>query len=83
MHHGRPNTYRVTSKFLKTFGLNSLDDLPDLPKYKLDENEQIVLEDIINEKKEGSITKEDNIDKESNTKNLENKEERGDNIDEV
>ena len=44
---GRPNTYRVTSHFLKTFGLSSLDDLPELPKYKLDDNEQIVLEDYI------------------------------------
>ena len=32
--------------FLKLFGISSLDELPELPKYKLDENEQIVLEDI-------------------------------------
>ena len=46
---GRPNTYKVTSHFLKTFGLNSLKDLPELPKFKLDENEQIVLDEIIDE----------------------------------
>jgi len=44
---GRPNTYKVTSQFLKTFGLNSLEELPDLPKFKLDENEQIVLDEIL------------------------------------
>lgn len=46
---GRPMTYKTTNEFLKTFGLSSLDDLPELPKFKLDENEQIVLDEIINE----------------------------------
>jgi len=46
---GRPTMYKVTSNFLKMFGLSSLDDLPELPKYKLDENEQIVIDDVINE----------------------------------
>lgn len=41
---GRPTTYKTTSHFLKVFGLESLKNLPALPKYKLDENEQIVLE---------------------------------------
>lgn len=41
---GRPTTYKTTTHFLKTFGLESLKELPELPKYKLDENEQIVLE---------------------------------------
>ena len=43
---GRPTMYKTTENFLKMFGITSLDDLPELPKYKLDENEQIVLEDI-------------------------------------
>ncbi|MBR3153287.1 MAG: SMC-Scp complex subunit ScpB [Clostridia bacterium] len=43
---GKPTTYRTTLDFLKLFGISSLDELPELPKYKLDENEQIVLEDI-------------------------------------
>lgn len=42
---GRPTTYVVTNKFLKMFGLKSLDDLPELPKYKLDQNQQIIIED--------------------------------------
>ena len=49
---GRPTTYRTTPEFLKMFGLSSLEELPELPKYKLDENEQIVIDDIIEEKKE-------------------------------
>lgn len=44
---GRPTTYQVTTSFLKMFGISSLDELPDLPRYKLDENEQIVIEDIM------------------------------------
>lgn len=46
MHPGRPTTYRVSEEFLKLFGISTLDELPELPRYKLDENEQIVLEDM-------------------------------------
>ena len=49
---GRPTTYRVTKNFLKMFGISNLDELPELPRYKLDENEQIVIDDILEEKKE-------------------------------
>lgn len=44
---GRPTMYQVTTSFLKMFGISSLDELPDLPRYKLDENEQIVIDDIM------------------------------------
>lgn len=30
--------------------MSTLDDLPELPKYKIDENEQIVIDDVIEEK---------------------------------
>lgn len=43
---GKPITYKTTDNFLKMFGVTSLEDLPELPKYKLDENEQIVLDDF-------------------------------------
>ena len=43
---GRPAMFRVTNEFMKMFGISSLDELPDLPRYKLDENEQIVIDDI-------------------------------------
>lgn len=44
---GRPTMYEVTENFLKMFGISSLEELPELPRYKLDENEQIVIEDIV------------------------------------
>lgn len=46
---GRPTTYRTTENFLKMFGYSSLEDLPKLPKYKMDENQQIVIDDLIEE----------------------------------
>jgi segregation and condensation protein B len=46
---GRPTMYKVTDKFMKMFGISSLDELPDLPRYKLDENEQIVIEEFSEE----------------------------------
>ncbi len=49
---GRPMSYKVTEEFLKKFGLNTASDLPDLPKYKMDENRQIVIEDILEEQKD-------------------------------
>ena len=49
---GRPGTYGVTSEFLRIFWFNNLNELPDLPRYKLDENQQIVIDDIIEEKEE-------------------------------
>lgn len=55
---GKPLTYQTSAEFLKMFGYTSLSDLPVLPRYKLDENQQIVIEDLIeseekSEEKEG------------------------------
>lgn len=47
---GRPTMYGVTNEFFRMFGFSNLDELPELPKYKLDENQQIVIDDIIEEK---------------------------------
>ena len=58
---GKPMTYKVTTEFLKMFGLNSLKDLPDLPKYKFDSNRQIVIDDVVDdvaEKETESLKKE-------------------------
>ncbi len=44
---GRPTMYKVTSKFMKMFGISSLEELPELPRYKLDENEQIVIDEVM------------------------------------
>ena len=46
---GRPMTYKTTKEFLRMFGMSSLDELPELPKYKLDENKQIVIDEIIDD----------------------------------
>lgn len=44
---GKPMTYITTNEFLKMFGYTSLNDLPELPRYKLDENQQIVIDEVI------------------------------------
>ena len=48
---GRPTSYKTTEQFLKMFGYQSLKELPELPKYKLDANRQIVIDEIIEENK--------------------------------
>lgn len=50
---GKPMSYRTTDEFLKMFGYVSLDELPELPKYKLDENHQIVVEELEELENEG------------------------------
>lgn len=47
---GKPMSYKTTGEFLKMFGYSSLEELPELPRYKLDENQQIVIDDLIDEK---------------------------------
>ncbi len=47
---GKPMTYVVTDEFLKMFGYTSINDLPELPRYKLDENQQIVIDELIEDK---------------------------------
>ena len=46
---GRPTTYKTTAEFLKMFGYESLANLPELPRYKLDANRQIVIDELIEE----------------------------------
>ena len=46
---GRPTTYKTTTEFLKMFGYESLANLPELPRYKLDANRQIVIDELIEE----------------------------------
>ena len=46
---GKPMSYKTTNEFLKMFGYSSLNDLPELPRYKLDENKQIVIDDLLEE----------------------------------
>lgn len=44
---GKPMSYKTTEEFLRMFGYSSLEDLPDLPRYKLDENKQIVIDELL------------------------------------
>ncbi len=44
---GRPTIYKTNDEFLRMFGYTSLNDLPELPRYKLDENRQIVIDELI------------------------------------
>lgn len=65
-------TYKTTHKFLKMFGYTSLNDLPELPRYKLDENKQIVIDELLEEQEELEMkNKEQQIEKqeELNVKN--------------
>ena len=62
---GRPTMYKTTKDFLKMFGMTSLEELPELPRYKLDENEQIVIDDVIEENLSKEEIKEENVDKEN------------------
>ena len=43
---GKPMSYKTTDEFLRMFGYSSLDELPELPRYKMDENHQIVIEEL-------------------------------------
>lgn len=52
---GKPTSYRTTNQFLKMFGISSLDELPELPRYKVDENEQIVLDEFINKSEDVGV----------------------------
>ena len=47
---GKPTTYKTTPEFLKLFGYETLANLPELPKYKMNENKQIVIEELIEDK---------------------------------
>ena len=69
---GRPMSYKTTNEFLKLFGYSSLNDLPKLPRYKMDENHQIVIDELveIDEKNdENNIEVKEEIDKNETIEN--------------
>ncbi len=47
---GKPMSYQTTNDFLRMFGYSSLEELPELPRYRLDENKQIVIDELIENK---------------------------------
>ncbi len=71
---GRPAMYKVTNEFLKTFGISNLDELPELPRYKLDENEQIVIDDLetANATEESDSNTDSEINSDENLEKIEN-----------
>lgn len=77
---GKPMTYVTSDQFLKMFGYTSLNDLPELPRYKLDENQQIVIDDLIEQKENEEEQKnQENIETEAiqdKKENLKNEEEK-------
>lgn len=62
---GKPGTYGVTPEFFRMFGFNSLEELPELPRYKVDENQQIVIDDVM----EAPMPAREEEGKEENTNN--------------
>ncbi len=71
---GRPTMYEVTPDFYRMFGFSNMEELPELPRYKLDENQQIVIDEIIEDKEQGEIQEtenqkaEENVIEENNSK---------------
>ena len=51
---GRPFLYRTTPDFLRTFGLQSLDDLPEIEKINLSAPRQMSMEQLQAAEQEGS-----------------------------
>lgn len=65
---GKPMSYKTTQDFLKMFGYSSLEDLPELPRYKMDENKQIVIDDLIEEQKNNEAPMPEREEEEKNEK---------------
>jgi len=53
---GKPMGYRTTEEFLKMFGIESLKELPELPKLK-EELDQVNMEDVNIEENDGEVNK--------------------------
>ncbi len=56
---GKPMSYKTTADFLKKFGYSSLEELPELPRYKVDENQQIVIDDLVESTQEEVVNEND------------------------
>lgn len=68
---GKPMSYKTTEEFLRLFGYSSLDDLPELPRYKMDENHQIVIDELEENNRElESKEKSDGIEKNKEAEEL-------------
>ena len=70
----KPMSYKTTEEFLRLFGYSSLDELPELPRYKMDENHQIVIEEL--EENNEIDESESKVEDEENDNEKESKEEK-------
>lgn len=70
---GKPTLYRTNDEFLRMFGYSSLNDLPELPRYKLDENKQIVIDELIEEQEKEKVEVEAPSPERETEEDLENK----------
>ena len=68
---GRPTIYKTNDEFLRMFGYTSLNDLPELPRYKLDENRQIVIDELIENNIEEVKEKKENNGEDTKDKDIE------------
>lgn len=68
---GRPTIYKTNDEFLRMFGYTSLNDLPELPRYKLDENRQIVIDELIENNIEEVEEKKENNGEDTKDKDIE------------
>lgn len=71
---GKPMSYKTTNDFLRMFGYTSLEELPELPRYKLDENKQIVIDDLVEEKEEAPTPEREEEKEESKEEKIEEEE---------
>lgn len=69
---GKPMTYKTTSEFLKMFGYSSLNDLPELPKYKLDSNQQIVIDELVEKNEQDDNDKNNEVENNIENTDIEN-----------
>lgn len=65
---GKPMSYKTTSDFLKMFGYDNLEQLPELPRYKLDENKQIVIDELIETEPDAPMPEREDIEVENDNK---------------
>ena len=63
---GKPMTYKTTDEFLKMFDIKSLKELPELPRFKLDSNKQIVIDELEADELTKEVLDDDNNNEDNN-----------------
>ena len=63
---GKPMTYKTTDEFLKMFDIKSLKELPELPRFKLDSNKQIVIDELEADELTKEVLDDENVENDNN-----------------